>query len=124
MENDRVCNISHSYKNTLMLYPLEVSIGSERKRTGVVVKVSLREKDTNIGDESLDLKVFYPQIPIFKNDKEELTTCGYSSFSHSKVGEFLTEMKIDLPFPLKRTHHLLFTISDVTPEETGGPRNR
>ena len=36
------------------------------------MKVSLRDNDSNIADESLDLKVFYPQISQIKNDKEEL----------------------------------------------------
>ncbi|KAL7719361.1 Dedicator of cytokinesis protein [Entamoeba marina] len=106
------------YLNKLIIYPSEVAIGKERKKTGLIVKVSLRESDANISDESLDLKVFYPDIiNRDKNGDVKLESCGHTSFSHLKVGQFMTEILAELPFPLKPKHHLLFTITDLSVDD-------
>ncbi|ELP89412.1 hypothetical protein EIN_390170 [Entamoeba invadens IP1] len=116
---DKLCDINNQYVNRMIVSPTEVFLGKERKRAGVIVKVALRESDGNVSDESLDLKVFYPQKTLIKKGTTEMLTGGHSSFSHSKVGQFFTEMRIELPFPLKKTHHLLFSIFDVSAEESG-----
>ncbi|KAL7719623.1 Dedicator of cytokinesis protein [Entamoeba marina] len=101
-----------------VLDDFEVAIGKERKKTGLIVKVSLRESDANISDESLDLKVFYPDIiNRDKNGDVKLESCGHTSFSHLKVGQFMTEILAELPFPLKPKHHLLFTITDLSVDD-------
>ncbi|EKE41596.1 hypothetical protein ENUP19_0254G0028 [Entamoeba nuttalli] len=119
IENEELCDIYDRYSNKLIIYPNEVSIGKERKRSGIVIKVCLRDNDSNIGDESLDLKLFYPQKSNIRKGEVEMTSNRITSFSHTKIGQFLSELKVELPFPLKKTHHLLFTITDVSAEETG-----
>ncbi|EDR23763.1 hypothetical protein EDI_124660, partial [Entamoeba dispar SAW760] len=103
------------YQNLLFVYPSEVSLGKEKKKSGIILNVYLRDSDSLFDESKPDaLKMIFPcQEGVIEN----LETCFTSSVSIDKVGHFIDEVKIQLPFPLNEKHHLLFVIKDINVDD-------
>ncbi|KAL7715469.1 C2 DOCK-type domain-containing protein [Entamoeba marina] len=84
------------YQNLFFVYPSEVSIGKERKKNGICVSVYLRDTDDKfIPSSSQSLESIYPPETL---PQQQLVKHFTTSVSVDKVGHFIDEIKIQLPF--------------------------
>ncbi|KAL7714212.1 Dedicator of cytokinesis protein [Entamoeba marina] len=87
----------HEFINRLFVYPLEVTLGKERKKAFVQVLIQLWENGK-------PLKCIYP------TNGNDFSDSGVSSVTTGKSLIFSDEVKIELPFPLNEKHQLVFII--------------
>ncbi|ELP86642.1 hypothetical protein EIN_092070 [Entamoeba invadens IP1] len=104
----------NSYENKLFVYPTEVVLSKERKKSGIVITVYVRETDDRFVVGKSCLSVVYPNT---SGTDDELCSSFTTSVSNDKNGHFTDEIKIELPFPLNEKHHLLFQIRDINTED-------
>ncbi|ELP90291.1 hypothetical protein EIN_504470 [Entamoeba invadens IP1] len=103
------------YENLFFLYPTEICLGKERKKSGICCSIFVRENDDFfVPGKSNVLNAVYPQ-----DNKliQQLSNAFTTSVSIEKVGHFIDEVKIQLPFPLTEKHHILIQVRDVSVED-------
>ncbi|ELP90849.1 hypothetical protein EIN_359320 [Entamoeba invadens IP1] len=104
-------DIFTDYRNFLFCYPTELCLGKERKRGGCLITVYCRDTDAKFaGEITGNLPVIFPNNSSCHVDMQTSLT---TTVATEKVGKFTDEIKLELPFPLTPTHHLLFCVRDI-----------
>ncbi|KAL7718856.1 C2 DOCK-type domain-containing protein [Entamoeba marina] len=107
--------INTLFNNDIQENSTHFSIGKERKKNGICVSVYLRDTDDKfIPSSSQSLESIYPPETL---PQQQLVKHFTTSVSVDKVGHFIDEIKIQLPFPLTDKHHLLFHIRDINTDD-------
>ncbi|EMD42550.1 Hypothetical protein EHI5A_030700 [Entamoeba histolytica KU27] len=109
-------DIFMDYENLLFVYPTEICLGKEKKRNGVCVTVYLRDNDNDKFTPGVS-KPMAAIYPMANTPIQSLTRSFTTAVSVDKIGHFIDEIKIQLPFPLTDKHHLLFHIKDINCED-------